>query len=155
LTFHLFGALADFERDIIREATMAGLQAARARGRIGGRPKVMVDHKINITRHLMKDSARVYFFFCLSKNTASRNCFSFRLFCHNRCRLTDSYSLLFRQIINLLVSTGPNSLFNILIAVSISISSSVYFILFISDFPYHKKKVDFLSKYSIQAVYIV
>jgi F0F1-type ATP synthase membrane subunit b/b' len=34
-------ALAEFERDIIRERTMAGLQAARARGRIGGRSKVM------------------------------------------------------------------------------------------------------------------
>ena len=38
-TFHLFAALAEFERDIIRERTMAGLQAARARGRVGGRPK--------------------------------------------------------------------------------------------------------------------
>ena len=42
LTFHLFGALAEFERDIIRERTIAGLQAARARERIGGRPKVMM-----------------------------------------------------------------------------------------------------------------
>lgn len=39
LTFHLFAALAEFERDIIRERTFAGLAAARARGRIGGRPK--------------------------------------------------------------------------------------------------------------------
>lgn len=38
LTFHLFAALAEFERDIIRERTMAGLAAARARGRKGGRP---------------------------------------------------------------------------------------------------------------------
>lgn len=38
-TFHLFGALAEFERDIIRECTNAGLAAARARGRRGGRPK--------------------------------------------------------------------------------------------------------------------
>jgi DNA invertase Pin-like site-specific DNA recombinase len=38
-TFHLFAALAEFERDIIRERTNAGLQAARARGRVGGRPK--------------------------------------------------------------------------------------------------------------------
>jgi DNA invertase Pin-like site-specific DNA recombinase len=37
--FHIFGALAEFERDIIRERTQAGLQAARARGRTGGRPK--------------------------------------------------------------------------------------------------------------------
>ena len=39
LTFHLFAALAEFERDIIRERTHAGLAAARARGRKGGRPK--------------------------------------------------------------------------------------------------------------------
>ncbi|PHN03872.1 hypothetical protein CRP01_23645 [Flavilitoribacter nigricans DSM 23189 = NBRC 102662] len=39
LTFHLFASLAEFERDIIRERTKAGLEAARARGRKGGRPK--------------------------------------------------------------------------------------------------------------------
>ena len=39
LTFHLFAALAEFERDIIRDRTQAGLVAARARGRNGGRPK--------------------------------------------------------------------------------------------------------------------
>jgi len=38
-TFHVFAALAEFERDIIRERTRAGLAAARARGRKGGRPK--------------------------------------------------------------------------------------------------------------------
>lgn len=39
LIFHVFGALAEFERDLIRERTQAGLAAARARGRQGGRPK--------------------------------------------------------------------------------------------------------------------
>src|ERR687898_1604470 len=39
LIFHIFGALAEFERDIIRERTNAGLTAARARGKKGGRPK--------------------------------------------------------------------------------------------------------------------
>jgi DNA invertase Pin-like site-specific DNA recombinase len=38
LVFHLFGALAEFERDLIRERTQAGLAAARKRGRVGGRP---------------------------------------------------------------------------------------------------------------------
>ncbi len=38
-TFHVFAALAEFERDIIRERTKAGLAAARARGRVGGRPR--------------------------------------------------------------------------------------------------------------------
>ena len=39
LIFHIFGALAEFERALIRERTQAGLQAARARGRQGGRRK--------------------------------------------------------------------------------------------------------------------
>jgi len=39
LTFNIFASLAEFERDLIRERTQAGLQAARARGRLGGRPK--------------------------------------------------------------------------------------------------------------------
>ena len=39
LVFHMFGALAEFERDLIRERTQAGLVAARARGRLGGRPR--------------------------------------------------------------------------------------------------------------------
>ena len=41
LVFHLFGALAEFERNLIRERTRAGLRAARARGRLGGRPKAL------------------------------------------------------------------------------------------------------------------
>ena len=38
----MFSALAEFERDVIRERTQAGLRAARARGRMGGRPKEML-----------------------------------------------------------------------------------------------------------------
>src|SRR3954452_23418304 len=45
LIFHVFGALAEFERDLIRERTRAGLAAARARGRLGGRPKKLADVK--------------------------------------------------------------------------------------------------------------
>jgi len=45
LIFHVFGALAEFERDLIRERTHAGLAAARARGRLGGRPKKLADPK--------------------------------------------------------------------------------------------------------------
>jgi DNA invertase Pin-like site-specific DNA recombinase len=41
----VFGALAEFERDVIRERTQAGLAAARARGRLGGRPKKLADAK--------------------------------------------------------------------------------------------------------------
>ncbi len=46
LVFHLFGALAQFEREIIRDRTVAGLSAARARGRVGGRPyKLSVEQR--------------------------------------------------------------------------------------------------------------
>ncbi len=55
LTFHLFGALAEFERDIIRERTKAGLEAARSRGRIGGRPKALNDKQIQLARQLMSN----------------------------------------------------------------------------------------------------
>ena len=41
LIFHIFGALAEFERDLIRERTQAGLKAARTRGRLGGRPPLL------------------------------------------------------------------------------------------------------------------
>ncbi len=52
LVFHLFGALAEFERDLIRERSLAGLAAARARGRNGGRPTVMTPVKIARAREL-------------------------------------------------------------------------------------------------------
>lgn len=45
LVFHIFGALAEFERQLIRERTQAGLAAARARGRMGGRPKSLSAEK--------------------------------------------------------------------------------------------------------------
>lgn len=55
LVFHVFGALAEFERDLIRERTMAGLASARARGRKGGRPRAMDEEKIRVASRLMKD----------------------------------------------------------------------------------------------------
>ena len=50
LIFHIFGALAEFERDLIRERTVAGLAAARARGRHGGRPSVWTPEKLATAR---------------------------------------------------------------------------------------------------------
>jgi DNA invertase Pin-like site-specific DNA recombinase len=46
LQFHIFGALAEFEREVIRERTLAGLAAARARGRLGGRPSSVTAEKL-------------------------------------------------------------------------------------------------------------
>jgi DNA invertase Pin-like site-specific DNA recombinase len=52
LIFHVFGALAEFERNLIRERTRAGLAAARARGRKGGRPKSLDDKKVELAYRL-------------------------------------------------------------------------------------------------------
>ena len=53
LVFHIFGALAEFERSIIRERTTAGLASARARGRLGGRPRAMSAEDIAIAKTLL------------------------------------------------------------------------------------------------------
>jgi DNA invertase Pin-like site-specific DNA recombinase len=56
LVFHIFGALAEFERNLIKERTMAGLEAARARGRKGGRPKLNpASGKVAMARKLYAD----------------------------------------------------------------------------------------------------
>lgn len=55
LIFHLFGALAEFERHLIRERTQAGLSAARARGRKGGRPKALEPAKRRLALKLYEE----------------------------------------------------------------------------------------------------
>jgi DNA invertase Pin-like site-specific DNA recombinase len=52
LIFHIFGALAEFERNLIRERTNAGLLAARARGRKGGRPKSLTGKRVHMAQEL-------------------------------------------------------------------------------------------------------
>ena len=52
LFFSIMGALAEFERDLIRERTLAGLEAARARGRVGGRPPKMTAEKVRVAREM-------------------------------------------------------------------------------------------------------
>ncbi|HEX6461675.1 MAG TPA: recombinase family protein [Candidatus Saccharimonadales bacterium] len=59
LVFHIFGALAEFERDLIKERTTAGLAAARARGRKGGRPKAITDPKKLACLYALYDSKEV------------------------------------------------------------------------------------------------
>lgn len=58
LIFHVFGALAEFEREIIRDRTVAGLASARARGRKGGRPRAMTASKAEMVRTLRQDPKR-------------------------------------------------------------------------------------------------
>ncbi len=55
LVFHIFSALAQFERDLISERTKAGLEAARRRGRVGGRRTVMSPDKLKVIRDLYED----------------------------------------------------------------------------------------------------
>jgi DNA invertase Pin-like site-specific DNA recombinase len=66
LVFHIFGALAEFERNLCVERTKAGLAAARARGRLGGRPKVLDDMQrealvllYNEKKHSVKDICHI------------------------------------------------------------------------------------------------
>ncbi len=46
MIFHIFSALAEFERDLIKERTKAGLKAARIRGRLGGRPPLLEEKQV-------------------------------------------------------------------------------------------------------------
>lgn len=55
LIFHVFGAVAQFERDLVSERTKAGLAAARARGKRGGRPAKLKPKDIRIILQIMKD----------------------------------------------------------------------------------------------------
>lgn len=59
LIFHVFGALGQFERDLIRERTKAGLDVAAARGRKGGRKPVITDEKLQLARKHMASGLNV------------------------------------------------------------------------------------------------
>jgi len=59
LVFHVFGALAEFERDLVQDRTRAGLAAARARGRKGGRRRVMDDKKVAMAVSLLQNPETV------------------------------------------------------------------------------------------------
>lgn len=70
LVFHVFAALAEFERDIIRERTHAGLTAARARGRHGGRPRKMDERKMKAAERLLSDPEKSISEICRSLRIA-------------------------------------------------------------------------------------
>jgi len=76
LIFHVFGALAEFERDVIRDRTKAGLTAARARGRLGGRPKKLDKSKVSMAKALLADHSNAIKDICktlnISKSTLYR-----------------------------------------------------------------------------------
>jgi DNA invertase Pin-like site-specific DNA recombinase len=55
LIFQIFGAMAEYERALIRERAAAGAAAARARGRLGGRPRALTPKKLSTAQALMRD----------------------------------------------------------------------------------------------------
>jgi DNA invertase Pin-like site-specific DNA recombinase len=55
LVFQMFGALAEYERNLIVERTQAGLRAGRARGKLGGRPKKLTDEQKDLLRKMHSD----------------------------------------------------------------------------------------------------
>ena len=57
LVFHIFAGLAEFERSIIQERTRAGLQAARERGRLGGRPPALSQEDLSAAKAMLRDPA--------------------------------------------------------------------------------------------------
>jgi len=59
LVFHVFGALASFERELIQERTLAGLAAARERGRLGGRPTALSPAKLKQARKMIREKTPV------------------------------------------------------------------------------------------------
>lgn len=76
LIFHVFGALAQFERQIIRDRTNAGLEAARARGKKGGRPSLLGKKQIKLAKELIADKSNSIESICgelkISKTTLYR-----------------------------------------------------------------------------------
>jgi len=57
LIFHIFASLAEFERELIRERVMAGLQAARERGKLGGRKHKLTAKDVAVAKTLLLDSS--------------------------------------------------------------------------------------------------
>lgn len=59
LIFHIFGALAEFEREMIRERTIAGLKAAKKQGRVGGRPRALNLDQVELLKSLSEEGKEV------------------------------------------------------------------------------------------------
>jgi DNA invertase Pin-like site-specific DNA recombinase len=77
LVFHIFAALAEFESQIIKERTQAGLTAARARGKTGGRPKALTEKQVQMLNNLAADRSNSIEDICrtlgISRTTYYRN----------------------------------------------------------------------------------
>ena len=77
LIFHVFGALAEFERNLILERTQAGLSAARARGRLGGRPKTLNDDQKQVVIDLYKEKKMTIKKICETMNISKPTLYSY------------------------------------------------------------------------------
>jgi len=77
LVFHIFGALAEFERNLIRDRTMAGLEAARARGKKGGRRHKLSDKKREIAVELYKDGKHSVKDICETMNISKQTLYNY------------------------------------------------------------------------------
>jgi DNA invertase Pin-like site-specific DNA recombinase len=77
LVFHIFGALAEFERDLIRERTQAGLSAARVRGNRGGRPKALTQRKMDLAKKLYADKSNSIDDICTTLNISRATLFRY------------------------------------------------------------------------------
>jgi DNA invertase Pin-like site-specific DNA recombinase len=77
LIFHIFGALAEFERDLIKERTQAGLDAARERGRKGGRPKALTEKKLAMARALYADNRNTINEICNTLNISKTSLYRY------------------------------------------------------------------------------
>jgi len=82
LVFNIFASLAEFEKDVIRERTMAGLASARARGRVGGRPKGLSEEaqKKAKTAKILYESQK----FSIKEMTTQLNISKKTLYCYLR-----------------------------------------------------------------------
>ncbi len=77
LIFHIFGALAEFERNLIRERTMAGLEVARARGRKGGRRPKLSDNQKALVLKLHKDGKHSIKDICQMLNISKQTLYNY------------------------------------------------------------------------------
>ncbi len=77
LIFHIFGALAEFERNLIRERTQAGLKAARSRGRKGGRPKALSEDKRALAVKLYEEKKHTIAQICEMMNVTKPTLYSY------------------------------------------------------------------------------
>ncbi len=75
--FHIFGALAEFERNLIRERTRAGLAAARARGRKGGRPRALDEKKTQLLYQLYDERKRTVKEICDILEISRSTCYAY------------------------------------------------------------------------------